>query len=252
MRSIFEQKILKRIASSGTALAIAFASPAMANTATTTTANAADVTKPIEEAQEEALATGDPSFRELFANWTALDTAGPDPFATDVQTTAPVPVSVPSRNPLNAGYMSSGYGMRVHPVLGRRARHKGIDLAAPTGTPVYATADGEVTRADRSRTYGLVIYLEHGADLQTRYAHLSRMVVADGQAVKKGDLIGYVGSTGRSTGPHLHYEVRVDGVAVNPIPYMKGSEQSAPTSVESVANANGRKRPGVQSGQGGQ
>lgn len=251
MSSPLGLKILKTVASLGATFGIALASPALANTATTTS-TAADVTAPIEEAQEEALATGDPSFRELFANWTALDTAGPDPFASDVTTNTPVPVSVPSRNPLTSSYMSSNYGMRVHPVLGRRSRHKGIDLAAPTGTPIYATADGKVSRADRSRTYGLVVYLEHGADLQTRYAHMSRMLVADGQAVKKGDVIGYVGSTGRSTGPHLHYEVRVDGVAVNPIPYMKETEQRAEARTERVLGAGGRKRPGVQIGQGGQ
>ncbi|MDJ0978332.1 MAG: M23 family metallopeptidase [Erythrobacter sp.] len=201
----------------GAALMLSAASPALANTSAST---AADVTTPVEEAQAEELATGDPSFRQLFARWTALDTAGPDPFAVETPS-VPQPVSVPSRSPLTTGRLTSGYGMRVHPVLRRRKKHSGIDLAAPTGTPVYATADGEVARADRSSSYGLVIYLDHGAELQTRYAHLSKLLVADGQEVKKGDVIGYVGSTGRSTGPHLHYEVRVDGVAVNPIPYMK-------------------------------
>ncbi|MEO0589298.1 MAG: M23 family metallopeptidase [Pseudomonadota bacterium] len=224
--------------------------PAAANSASSS-ASAADVTKPVEEAQEEALAKGDPSFRQLFARWTALDTAGPDPFAVDANTTAPQPVSVPSRNPLDSGRLTSAYGMRVHPVLGRRKRHKGIDLAAPKGTPVYATADGAITRADRSRTYGLVIYIDHGAELETRYAHLSKLLVADGQAVRKGDLIGYVGSTGRSTGPHLHYEVRVDGVAVSPIPYMKEAAARAEAPTESAIGADGRKRPGVETGQGG-
>lgn len=253
MRFALGQQFLRTLASFSAALAVALAAPVAANTTTaTTTTSAADVTKPIEEAQEEALATGDPSFRNLFASWTALDTAGPDPFASEATTTAPVPVSVPSRNPLNSGYLSSDYGMRVHPVLGRRARHKGIDLAAPTGTPVYATADGAVSRADRSRTYGLVVYLEHGAELQTRYAHMSKLLVADGQEVRKGDVIGYVGSTGRSTGPHLHYEVRVDGVAVNPIPYMKEGEQSAEANTQGVGGVIGRQRPGVQNGQGGQ
>ena len=223
--------------------------PAAANTSANTSA---EVAAPIEEAQEEALAKGDPSFRNLFARWTALDTAGPDPFATDVTSKFPQPVAVPSRSPLDFIRVTSNYGMRVHPVLGRRKRHKGIDLAAPTGTPVYATADGSVSRADRSRTYGLVIYLDHGAELETRYAHLSRMVVADGQDVKKGDVIGYVGSTGRSTGPHLHYEVRVDGVAVNPIPYMKEPTQIAEAKPETAAEVVGRQRPGVQLGQGGQ
>ena len=161
-------------------------------------------------------------------------------------------VSVPSRNPLNTGLMTSAYGMRIHPVLGRRKRHKGIDLAAPRGTRVYATADGAIARADRSRTYGLVIYIDHGGDLETRYAHLSKLLVADGQKVKKGDLIGYVGSTGRSTGPHLHYEVRVEGVAVNPIPYMKDAETRSALVDELDESLGERKRPGVLTGQGGQ
>jgi murein DD-endopeptidase MepM/ murein hydrolase activator NlpD len=79
-----------------------------------------------------------------------------------------------------------------------------------------------VTRADWFSSYGLFISLDHGAQLETRYGHLSRLNVAEGQVVKKGDLIGYVGSTGRSTGPHLHYEVRIAGTAVNPVPYMQG------------------------------
>ena len=248
MRFALGQPFSRTLASLGAAFAVAFSVPVSANTSTST---AADVTKPIEEAQAEALATGDPSFRELFANWTALDTAGSDPFATDVQTPATVPVYVPSRNPLDTGRISSGYGMRVHPVLRRRKRHHGVDLAAPTGTPVYATADGAVSRADRSRTYGLVIYVDHGAELQTRYAHLSKLLVADGQEVRKGDVIGYVGSTGRSTGPHLHYEVRVDGVAVNPIPYMTGETQIADASANAALGETGRIRPGVQTGQGG-
>jgi murein DD-endopeptidase MepM/ murein hydrolase activator NlpD len=109
-------------------------------------------------------------------------------------------------------------------VLGGRRQHQGIDLAAPTGTPVYATADGVVGRADWYSSYGLYISVNHGAAMETRYAHLSRLAVTAGDFVKKGDVIGYVGSTGRSTGPHLHYEVRVEGVAVNPIPYMVESE----------------------------
>ncbi len=241
----FGQFLPKAMTIVSTALAVSFSMPALASTSTST---AVDVTKPIEEAQDEDLAKGDPSFRELFASWSALDTAGPDPFATDV--TTPVPVAVPSRNPLELAKISSDYGMRVHPIYGRRKRHNGIDLAAPTGTPVYATADATVERAERSRSYGLVIYLNHGADLETRYAHLSRMVVADGEQVRKGDLIGYVGSTGRSTGPHLHYEVRVDGVAVNPIPYMKGSQQLAEADLDALGTA-GRMRPGAWLGQGG-
>ncbi|MFW5634178.1 MAG: M23 family metallopeptidase [Erythrobacter sp.] len=174
--------------------------------------------KPVRDAKGESLTDGDPRFRQLFASWRSLDIRGPGAPAE-----RPV-ISVPSRMPLSGFRMTSDYGMRTHPVLGRRAHHKGVDLAAPTGTPVYATADGIIGRADFSPSYGLVIYVDHGADLETRYAHLSKLAVDRGERVRKGDLIGYVGSTGRSTGPHLHYEVRVEGVAVNPIPYMVETE----------------------------
>ncbi|MFA7587566.1 MAG: M23 family metallopeptidase, partial [Novosphingobium sp.] len=110
-----------------------------------------------------------------------------------------------------------------------------------TGTPVYAPADGTVSKAEWFSGYGLYIALEHGGDLQTRYGHLSRLNVADGQQVRKGDLIGYVGSTGRSTGPHLHYEVRVAGEAVNPLPYMQADE------LKLAKNAKG-----TEMGQGGE
>ena len=159
-----------------------------------------------------AAGTGDdPQFQQLFARWDQGQTG----------LVQPIPqISVPSRMPLEDARLSSGYGSRIHPVLGRRKGHKGVDLAAPTGTPVYATADGTVSRANWFSSYGKFISLEHGADMQTRYAHLSRIVVNAGDSVKKGELIGYVGSTGRSTGPHLHYEVRIAGKAVDPAPYM--------------------------------
>ena len=95
-----------------------------------------------------------------------------------------------------------------------------VDLAAPHGTPVFATADGLVGMAQWYSSYGNYVQIEHGGSLQTRYAHLSSYTVQPGDMVQKGDLIGYVGSTGRSTGPHLHYEVRVEGQPVNPVPYM--------------------------------
>lgn len=168
------------------------------------------------------LGDSDESFRDLFADWQSED----EPQAA--AHTGHFAVSVPNGMPVGNARMSSGYGMRDHPVLRRRAHHAGIDLAAPTGTPIYATADGIVSRADRFSSYGLYISIEHGGDLETRFAHLSRLVVGQGESVRKGDLIGYVGSTGRSTGPHLHYEIRIAGVAVDPRPYMI---DSAPTQV---------------------
>jgi murein DD-endopeptidase MepM/ murein hydrolase activator NlpD len=208
---IQQRKLAKALVFSGFAAALTAASPVAANSSSTA---AVDITQPIREAQEDRLADSDKGFSQLFASWEALDENGPG---------APVEqptVSIPSLMPVDGARMSSGYGMRNHPVLRKRRKHNGIDLAAPTGTPVYATADGVVTRADWFSSYGLYISIDHGADLETRYAHLSKLAVADGERIEKGDVIGYVGSTGRSTGPHLHYEVRIDGVAVNPIPYM--------------------------------
>ncbi|MCA0910020.1 M23 family metallopeptidase [Qipengyuania gaetbuli] len=193
------------------------AAPAHAETnAAAAAVGAIDVSKVTAENAGEA----DEQFTELFAKWenpgqASLLTAGPK-------------VSVPSRMPLENTRLTSDYGMRTHPVLGRRMGHKGVDLAAPTGTPIYATADGVVSKAEKFSSYGNFVSIEHGARIQTRYAHMSRIAVADGARVKKGDIIGYVGSTGRSTGPHLHYEVRIDGSAVNPVPYMvESSAQQA-------------------------
>ncbi len=194
-----------------------FSAPALANTSANT--SAADMAEPVRDAQSDSLGNSDQRFRSLFASWTSLDRTGPNnPTERSV-------VSIPSLMPLAGSVITSSFGMRKHPVLGGKRKHSGIDLAAPTGTPIYATADGIISRADWFSSYGLFISIEHGASLQTRYAHLSRLAVAAGDNVKKGDLIGYVGSTGRSTGPHLHYEVRVDGLAVNPIPYMMVDER---------------------------
>ncbi len=167
---------------------------------------------PAHASDEAAINDGDTQFRQLFASWKDLDSATPG--------SRQPAVAVPSRMPVDGVRLSSEYGMRTHPVLGGRRAHKGVDLAGPTGTPVYATADGTVSMAQWFSSYGNYIQLEHGAGLETRYGHLSGYTVKAGQKVRKGDLIGYIGSTGRSTGPHLHYEVRVAGVAVNPVPYM--------------------------------
>jgi murein DD-endopeptidase MepM/ murein hydrolase activator NlpD len=192
----------------GALAALALTNPAMANE----TATATQITGAIDTAN--AAPTGDREFAELFASWRSMDKTGfasPSPIGG---------VSVPSRMPLDDATLTSGYGSRIHPVLGGRRNHKGIDLAQPAGTPVYATADGLVGKAEWFSSYGNYIQIEHGGEMQTRYAHLSGYAVAAGEFVHKGQLIGYVGSTGRSTGPHLHYEVRVAGEAVDPTPYM--------------------------------
>ena len=224
---------------------LSLANPALANSS----ANA-DVNAPIRAAQAaKAPQGGDDEFRRLFTGWKTMDngqlaiapaaTTAPIPAAPGFVTPnlaastsfAPQRVSIPSRNPLNNAALTSNFGMRTHPVLGGRRAHKGIDLAAPTGTPVYASADGVISKAEWFSSYGLYIAIEHGGEIQTRYGHLSRLNVAAGQPVKKGDLIGYVGSTGRSTGPHLHYEVRIAGTAVNPVPYMNGIGELATSDV---------------------
>lgn len=222
---------LKLVGTTACAILVSAAAPALANTnsAASTSTASADVVPPLRDAQGEVVDNGDTRFKSLFTTILENERNTPTLGAVEAPTafSSPVPtrgISVPSRMPLEGAALTSSFGMRTHPVLGGRRQHHGIDLAAPSGTPVYATADGIVSRADWYSSYGLYISLEHGAAMQTRYAHLSRLAVATGDSVKKGDLIGYVGSTGRSTGPHLHYEVRVEGLAVNPIPYMVESE----------------------------
>lgn len=112
------------------------------------------------------------------------------------------------------------FGSRVHPISGRISGHQGIDLGGRTGNPVYATGDGTVAFNNEGvRGYGLQVLIDHGFGYKTRYAHLSKILVSPGQKVKRGELIGEVGSTGRSTGPHLHYEVIYRGQHVDPINY---------------------------------
>ena len=115
--------------------------------------------------------------------------------------------------------MASGYGVRHDPIYGTTKFHEGMDFSAPIGTPVYATADGRVATASWQGLYGNLIEIDHGFNYLTRYAHLSRIEVQPGQEVHRGDLIGRVGNTGKSTGPHLHYEVLHRGRPVNPINY---------------------------------
>jgi murein DD-endopeptidase MepM/ murein hydrolase activator NlpD len=210
--------------------------PALANSS-----NAADIAAPLraaQEARQSVLGSGDDQFRQLFANWRALDkgaglaASSVSPIASSFRTA----VSIPSRMPVEGVHLTSGYGMRFHPVLGGRRAHKGVDLAGPVGTPVHATADGTVGKAEWFSSYGLYVQLEHGASLETRYGHMSRLNVYAGQHVRKGDVIGYIGTTGRSTGPHLHYEVRIAGQAVNPIPYMQADQFQQLASTANSAN----------------
>ena len=155
----------------------------------------------------------DPTFKSLFTSWKKLDNL------------ADGAIAIPSEKPVRTAEFTSGYGTRTDPFRGGAARHQGIDLAAPVGTPIYATAEGTVSEAGyNSGGYGNLIKLDHGRGIETRYGHLSRILVSPGQRIARGQLIGRMGSTGRSTGSHLHYEVRIDGRAVNRIPFMKSND----------------------------
>jgi murein DD-endopeptidase MepM/ murein hydrolase activator NlpD len=123
----------------------------------------------------------------------------------------------PSRLPLNSSVLTSGFGSRYHPILGVVRRHSGADLAAATGTPVKAPSPGVVVAAQWQGGYGLLVVVDHGKGVQTRYGHLSQVAVVPGQKVGLGETLGYVGATGLATGPHLHYEMRLNGQAVDPI-----------------------------------
>ena len=129
--------------------------------------------------------------------------------------------TLPTLYPVNVPYQSSSYGWRMDPILGKRAFHEGIDFSAATGEPIYATAGGIVEKARRWGKYGNLITINHGAGLRTRYAHLHKVLVKKGDIVNKEDLIGYVGNTGRSTGPHLHYEIRLNKNSLDPKQYLK-------------------------------
>jgi murein DD-endopeptidase MepM/ murein hydrolase activator NlpD len=120
-----------------------------------------------------------------------------------------------------AGRVGSSFGERQDPINGEGAFHSGIDIEAPSGTPVHASADGEVALAEMANGYGREIVLNHGHDVDTIYGHLSAIAVIQGQHVSRGQVIGYVGQSGRATGPHLHYEVRVHNVPVNPHKYLR-------------------------------
>jgi murein DD-endopeptidase MepM/ murein hydrolase activator NlpD len=127
--------------------------------------------------------------------------------------------STPAIAPVH-GILTSGFGWRSDPLTHGRGDHQGVDIAAAAGQPVRASADGIVLRAGLLGGMGKAVYVAHGFGVTTRYGHLSRIDVRPGQRIQRGDVLGLVGSTGRSTGSHLHYEVRIDGDAVNPLAYI--------------------------------
>jgi murein DD-endopeptidase MepM/ murein hydrolase activator NlpD len=130
----------------------------------------------------------------------------------------------PFATPVRSNYrFTSGFGIRRDPKTGGRRMHEGIDFAGPVGTPLYATADGVVTHAGWQSGYGRLVKIQHEFGIETRFAHLSKINVSVGQRVSRGERIGDMGASGRVTGPHLHYEVRVGGQAVNPMIYIRAA-----------------------------
>jgi murein DD-endopeptidase MepM/ murein hydrolase activator NlpD len=117
------------------------------------------------------------------------------------------------------GLITAGYGYRKSPFTGQRELHEGLDIAAPYGTPIVATADGIVTFAGPLAAYGNVVFVDHGHGFSTFYGHCSSYRVREGQRVRRGEVLAYVGTTGRTTGPHVHYEVHVSGIISNPMKY---------------------------------
>ena len=134
------------------------------------------------------------------------------------------------RTPVNGARLSSGYGKRKHPILGYSKMHKGLDFAAPTGTPIMAAGSGIVESSGWNGSYGKYIRIRHNSTYKTAYAHMSRIKrgITPGQRVNQGEIIGYIGSTGRSTGPHLHYEILVNGRKVNPLTVRLPAGKSIP------------------------
>jgi murein DD-endopeptidase MepM/ murein hydrolase activator NlpD len=154
-----------------------------------------------------------PTFRQLFNSWKRLDTLQDGVIA------------IPADKPVRTAALMSSFGYRTDPFNHRSAMHPGLDLAGPVGTPIYATADGVVLRAGwNSGGYGNLVEIDHGRGITTRYGHMSAILVRAGDRITRGQQIGRMGSTGRSTGSHLHYEVRIDGRAVNPMPFMRSTD----------------------------
>jgi murein DD-endopeptidase MepM/ murein hydrolase activator NlpD len=128
---------------------------------------------------------------------------------------------LPNSSPVSAPFSSSSYGWRIDPFNGHKAFHEGLDFPASMGTPIFAAADGIVSAVEGGGAYGNLLKIDHGSGLETRYAHNSRILVKVGDRINKGQKIALVGSTGRSTGPHLHYEIRLNGNALDPRQYLR-------------------------------
>jgi len=143
-------------------------------------------------------------------------------------------LQVQLRKPLAIGYLSSTFGVRNDPINGTARAHRGLDIAAPFGTPIFASEDGTASFAGNAGDYGRMIQIDHRDGVQTRYGHLSRILIRSGARIRRGDTIGLVGSSGRSTGSHLHFEVRIDGRPVDPSRPLPGVAMDAPPPVSVV------------------
>lgn len=183
--------------------------------------------EPVTNGESADAANTDAQFRSLFMTWKKLDSLEQGVIA------------IPSAQPVANVNFSSFYGVRADPFRGTPAMHPGVDIPGQYGTPVYATADGVVARAERSGGYGNMVEIDHGRGIATRYGHLSKILVVANTRVKRGQEIGLMGSTGRSTGNHLHYEVRIDGKAVNPIPFLQTADYLLAVQDRAVKTRNG-------------
>jgi murein DD-endopeptidase MepM/ murein hydrolase activator NlpD len=164
---------------------------------------------------ESALGPADAAFGVLREILTVIE-GRLDTVRSNVERRQALAAATPSIWPV-PGWLSSSYGNRQDPFTGSRDFHPGLDISANQGQPVLATADGMVSVASFNGSYGNLVVIDHGYGISTKYGHLSRFSVLSGQAVRRGDVIGYVGSTGRSTNPHLHYEIWVNGRMTNPL-----------------------------------
>jgi murein DD-endopeptidase MepM/ murein hydrolase activator NlpD len=135
---------------------------------------------------------------------------------------------LPQNTPVTEGFVGSGYGMRTDPFTGQLTMHAGVDFAAPAGTPIFAAAGGVVISAETHPFYGNAVTIDHGNDISTLYAHARKLVVKVGDIVKRGQKVAEVGTTGRSTGPHLHFEVHVKGQAQNPAKFLAQQKSNSP------------------------
>ena len=169
----------------------------------------------------------EPKFKDLFLSWKKL------------QALESAMSVVPSYVPVKTFTYTSTFGVRYDPFNGNSAMHAGVDMAGPMGEPIYAAANGVVVTAGRTGGYGNMVEINHGKGMATRYGHLSAILVHPGQKVHQGEEIARMGSTGRSTGTHLHFEVRVDGQAVNPRPYLDASQYVLAAQSRAPAPADG-------------